>query len=364
MKRIGIVPNVLPTTGGAVTFLINLVKVLPTDIEIILFIKHKDLNNLNDILKRDLRIILIPNNQKKCLKFCNVLLYEFITIREIKKYKLDTLIISSVTSRTLYGLMLFGKYSKIYFLHTVPNSRNWKTILFDKIIIFMRNYQFITVSNFSKEKMISNLGIRRDKILILPNYVEFDSLQSQTFLGETNLGCKNIILTIGSFEEYKNPKAWIETAEKILETENCLFIWIGTGSLINSYRELVKKKKLDKGIILLGEKTNVVDYLRLTTIYFQPSIKESQGIAIIEAMKFGLPCVTSNAEGIQETINRKVGISCEVHNIEEYTNAIRTLLKRNDLRKSLGKAAKEYVNKKYSRQEYKNKFNSILKAYD
>jgi glycosyltransferase involved in cell wall biosynthesis len=329
-----------------------------------LFIKASDDFDLENTSRfKNIEIVKLPNKLNYKFNLLNVIINEFQIFKKIQKSLIDTLIVSSVTPRDLYSLLIFGRYRKIYFLHTVPRKPLWKHRFFDKILILARNYSFITVSNYAKKTIIDYLNIKKNKIFVLPNYVEIVPTNSKLSTEEIEFyKNKKLILTIGSLENYKNPKTWIETAKIVVNKTDCIFVWIGAGSRLKSLKNEIIKKGLHKRVFLLGQKNNVLDYLKYTDVYFQPSVKESQGIAIIEAMKCGVVCVASNVEGISETITNNInGITCDVNDSKQYSLAIVKLLNDDFFKNRLVSSAKRDTDLKFSKFIYLLKLNNILK---
>ncbi len=79
------------------------------------------------------------------------------------------------------------------------------------------------------------------------------------------------------------------------------------------------------------------ELLSMADIYVQPSYFESLGIAIIEAMGYGLPIVASNTGGIPELVqDGKNGILIEPGNKDNLFNALSKLIEDPVLREKMG----------------------------
>lgn len=74
-----------------------------------------------------------------------------------------------------------------------------------------------------------------------------------------------------------------------------------------------------------------------TDIYLQPSYFESLGIAIIEAMGYGIPIIASNTGGIPELVqNEKNGFLLQPGSIDDMFIALKKLIENDILRKEFG----------------------------
>ena len=167
------------------------------------------------------------------------------------------------------------------------------------------------------------------------------------------------VLTIGTLETYKNPFYFIEVAQRILEKlPNIKFIWAGDGSLID---ECQKRVNNTHAVQFIGNVKNVETYYDQATVYFQPSLIESHGIATIGAMCFRLPCVVSNHGGLKESVVHGVnGYVVPVDNAEETAALIITLLQRPSLCREMADAGEAIYNSKFTYKNWRNKMQTFF----
>lgn len=79
---------------------------------------------------------------------------------------------------------------------------------------------------------------------------------------------------------------------------------IGKGILKNKIENKIKDLKLDKNVILLGERKDINELLNMMDIFLFPSKTEGLGISLIEAQVNGLKCFTS-----KDVVPREVKIT-------------------------------------------------------
>jgi len=81
-----------------------------------------------------------------------------------------------------------------------------------------------------------------------------------------------------------------------------------------------------------------------------PSIQETQGLVLFDAMAFGKPVVASKIEPFISLT--KEGQNClkliEPNDLEDWVNSIKELLSDSTLREDLGARARSFVNTKYT----------------
>ena len=113
----------------------------------------------------------------------------------------------------------------------------------------------------------------------------------------------------------------------------------------NSLLELAKELKLGDKVIFHGfqNKDYINELLLDSSIYVMTSHTESFGLVLIEAMSYGVPCISyTSAQGANEIIaNNETGFLIEDRNEEEMVNKIELLINDQNLRKKMGKKSKE-----------------------
>lgn len=169
------------------------------------------------------------------------------------------------------------------------------------------------------------------------------------------------VLTIGSLENYKNPFYFIEVAQQILAKQpDVQFIWAGDGSLMDVCKSKVAHIP---AIQFIGHVNDVERLYQKATLYFQPSLIESHGIATVGAMCFGIPCVVSNHGGLKESVVHGVnGYVVAVDNAEETAALINTLLQHPTLCSEMGAAGRSIYNTKFTKDKWQTAMKQFLKS--
>ena len=142
------------------------------------------------------------------------------------------------------------------------------------------------------------------------------------------------------------------------------FLWAGEGELLDDYRDKVKKENISR-IKFLGFQKNIAELYTQSDIYFQPSLRESHGIAVVDAMIMGIPCVVSSAGGLPESvINEETGYVIDPSDIDAMVEKILKLLENEDLRKSLGEVGKEIYKTKFSHERWIKEMMAFHEQFD
>ena len=333
-------------SGGSNTHFQTLVNYFGKENVILVLENNKQLVHLNNIIDGNLfktkvlprlhRIAHLNNLFTTNIKELFLIIDSIITILilSIKNGFADITISAVEPEKHLYLLWLpFIKVT--YILHSEPQLAMTKFTTFTCDCKLSKQKVIVTVSNFMQQAIYKQWRINHKKIKfvnVIYNCIVETDFEKKLKLVEPK---KLYIITLGHVDIRKNPHTWLEVAKKvILERNNVEFIWLGNGPLLDLFKE---KTKYTPRIVFFGLINNRQLYLEKSAIYYQPSIIEPQGIAVLEAMFNRLPCVVSNIGGLSESIQNKYnGILVNPRNIEENVTALIHLLDNAELRHSYG----------------------------
>jgi glycosyltransferase involved in cell wall biosynthesis len=207
-----------------------------------------------------------------------------------------------------------------------------------------------TISNYSAENIIDNLGIDRVRIKIIEN------CYSSSFINKTKKFNNQypVILQIGT-EKLKNVPKLIEALNGI----KCKLILIG------NIDELIKEKLIRYEIdfenkINLSQDEIVQLYLDSDVVTFI-SLGEGFGVPIIEAQASGRPLITSNVSPMSDVAGNG---SCQVspNNTDEIRKAIIKIISDQNYRESIIQMGlKNSIN--YSPSIIANKYHNLYKLF-
>ncbi|WP_041847403.1 glycosyltransferase family 1 protein [Caldibacillus thermoamylovorans] len=112
---------------------------------------------------------------------------------------------------------------------------------------------------------------------------------------EFGLENKFVVGHVGRFSPQKNHKFLINVFNKIKKNNNnAVLVLVGTGSLMKSVQDQVKKYNLENDVLFLGQRHDVHHLLQMFDVLIFPSLFEGLGIALVEAQAADLPCVYSD----------------------------------------------------------------------
>lgn len=125
--------------------------------------------------------------------------------------------------------------------------------------------------------------------------------------------------------------------------ENMKLFVVGRQEHMRHYRHLAEQYNLLDRTCFTGLTDNIIKYYALSDIVVLPSISEAFGMSVLEGMACGLPVVTSHATGCSFLIKSDEN-GFVFQNKEELSGILNTL-KDKDIRKRIGKYARETAQK-------------------
>lgn len=168
--------------------------------------------------------------------------------------------------------------------------------------------ELVTVSNFTKNRILSNSYITRKMTVIYNGLPESSSLSSEEKKGKIHLDTsKYNILMLGNFQENKGQLQFIEAAKLMKQKNECIeFTFIGNVYDRTYYKqciENIKKYKLENCTKILHGINNAAEYMDMFDVIAVPSMyDESFGLISVEAMSKAVPVVAFACGGIPEVL--------------------------------------------------------------
>ncbi len=186
--------------------------------------------------------------------------------------------------------------------------------------------KIIAVSNFTKNKILSNYGVPGEKVTVIHNAVD----SSSYYHGE-NFEFKKtdkMVLFLGRLTLQKGPDYFIYTAKKVIEHEkNVKFMIAGSGDMEPFIIEKAAEMGISKNMLFAGflNPQDVERAYKMADVYVMPSVSEPFGIAALEAMKNKTPAIVSNQSGVSEVV--KHCLKADFWDVDELSNKIIALLR-------------------------------------
>ena len=188
---------------------------------------------------------------------------------------------------------------------------------FDRVIVF----------SALQADLLERLGVRRDRLAIIPNGVDTDLWTPAPHFDSPNLAelrhqfeGRRVFLYMGRLSTEKNVEALLR-AWRLVRPEGCVLLIVGDGPL----RGLLQSQA-ESDVIWWGYEASLprrVALLQLAEVFLLPSLVEGLSLALLEAMATGTACVATDAGADGEVLQGGAGIVISTQGV---TTQLRTLL--------------------------------------
>jgi glycosyltransferase involved in cell wall biosynthesis len=159
---------------------------------------------------------------------------------------------------------------------------------------------------------------------------------------------------VGRFVDWKGVEFLIEAFQSVINySNNAVLELVGDGLLQKQIENRVEQLGIQNHVQFHGwqPRTKVIQLLGECDVFVIPSLRESCGMAIMEAMAMGLPTIATNWAGPSYIVDTRSGILVDPSSPEEFTKglaqAMIRLAESPQLRDQMGEAAKQRVREDY-----------------
>ncbi len=252
-------------------------------------------------------------------------LFNFLSpIKIVKDYGIDVIHSHGIATTGLAAIRSSQKLGipALATFHTlIPNASHYITdnaklqpivhgIIWKYLVWYYSHFKkVISPSNFAKnilaERGVKNLAVLPSGIYV-EKYEKVSGNGNEKVRGRFGIGKdENVITFIGRIALEKNLQEIIDAVPTLLNTMPAIKVLIvGKGPALEQYREMVKKKDLEKYFIFTGyvEDTELLKVYGISDVFVFPSRFDTQGMAVVEALAAGVPAVVKEGSAVSEFI--------------------------------------------------------------
>jgi glycosyltransferase involved in cell wall biosynthesis len=203
----------------------------------------------------------------------------------------------------------------------------------------------IVLSESWQNYYISRCQLNPNQVIVLHNPVEYPAIASRANKQKEQTPIK--LLFLGKINQRKGIYDLLESFAKFQKTTSIptQLLIAGSGEIESAIR-LAEELNIAGDVNFLGwiDSTQRNQLLSEVHTFILPSYNEGLPMALLEAMSWGLPIITTPVGGIGEVIkHQETGLLIEPGNVTQLTDAIRLLVTDNSLRLTLGMNARTKV---------------------
>ncbi|RKR06052.1 glycosyltransferase involved in cell wall biosynthesis [Kushneria sinocarnis] len=152
---------------------------------------------------------------------------------------------------------------------------------------------------------------------------------------------------IGSNSHVIKRKGLDQVIRAIREMPDYALVVVGDGPYRETLEQFAKEQGVADRCLFLGFRKNAVNFLPYYDLYVMASRDEGFGLALIEGLAFGIPCICSDIPSFREILDSNSGCFFELDNTDSLREAISGAFSRKD---ELGDNARKLYREKYTGQ--------------
>ena len=179
----------------------------------------------------------------------------------------------------------------------------WMSKYTDTIITINKEDYNLAKNKFSKRckniEYIAGVGIDESKFTFAFPKKEKEQLKQSLGISDTDF----VMIYPARLDKNKNQEFLINCMEKLVKKNSYIkLLLVGEDELNGYYQKIVKTKKLDNNVLILGYRKDILKLMRISNLGVSSSIREGLGLNVIEEIASGIPELVSFNRGHSEII--------------------------------------------------------------
>lgn len=225
----------------------------------------------------------------------------------------------------------------------------------------------ITNTKAIKNKYLSYGWMEDDFIRVIPNGIDLnvsDDFDFKNIRQKYNLPKQRPVIGIfGRLEPQKKINLFLDVAKNIRnEYSEAIFLIVGDGSLKDKIHQYACDLGIDDSVIMMGHQNNLNAIYAYCDIVLLTSAYEGVPNVLIEAMLYKRAVVAFDVGGVKELIQSgKTGVVVPFNDVQSMIKETLELIKSNEVRESLGRAAQSHIKENYSIEKMATSIEYYLK---
>jgi glycosyltransferase involved in cell wall biosynthesis len=208
----------------------------------------------------------------------------------------------------------------------------------------------VTFSQVAKDDIVRRLGISPSKVAVIHHALRFpaavrnasDDRSERDFIARRVGG--EYILSVSAFYPYKNLARLIEAFARLKPDLPYKLVMSGAETATirqANLRQIARQLGVEQDVVFVGRVPDeeLPAFYRQAAVLAMPSLDETFGFPVLEAMAFGCPVVTSNLSSMPE-ISGAAAVLVDPFDVASISDGLRRVLQDSDLRHSMIEAGR------------------------
>ena len=308
---------------------------------------------VNSFKSAGVKYIHIPINTKS--EISPKILFSFLKLRKfIKDNRIDIIHVNSRTTQVLACYL--SRSCGIPYLSTCHGFFRTR---FSRRKFPCWGLKTIAISEPVRRHLIDDFRVSENDVRVIRNGIDISKFtaDSQQFRADAKkkIGLQDslVIGTVGRLSDVKGQRYLIEAMPEIIKQfPKIQLLIVGSGKIKDNLLRLGKKFKVDKNIIFVPAVQDTREALAAMDIFVMPSLEEGLGLALMEAMAFGLPVVGTSVGGIIDLVKPgENGILVEPRDAKSIASSVVALLSDRKKAEGLSAKARDYIINNFSQDK-------------
>jgi L-malate glycosyltransferase len=179
-----------------------------------------------------------------------------------------------------------------------------------RFIIYRMVSALVTVSTNLKISLQKKYWLSGNRVLLIPNgidsdYYSSDNCMRQEMRKELQFDEDDFVIVFsGRLDPVKNFELLLDVFEHCHKVESKVkLLIVGEGPERQKIERLSMQKNLQTSLVMVGQRSEVLPYLRAGEVFLLTSLTEQMPLTILEAMAVGLPVIASDVGEIRHIID-------------------------------------------------------------
>jgi glycosyltransferase involved in cell wall biosynthesis len=220
--------------------------------------------------------------------------------------------------------------------------------------VIARSERVITVSEFSRRQLASELGVDTSHVEAVPNGVDerfAPGGRDQGCIARHRLENRSVVLFLGGLKPRKNLGLLLEVWREVTTRRpDATLLIVGGGPLESALKRRAEALGIDGSVMFAGRVSEAqkVAYYNVADVMVSPSSLEGFGFSVAEAMSCELPVVVSDAGALPElVVDGQGGIVCARKDAGAFVRGLIRMLDDPELRRRYGVFNRQRIDRSY-----------------
>ena len=184
--------------------------------------------------------------------------------------------------------------------HFDLSKKNFILRFIDKLL---KDLDTLTVAeSFSTARyLVEAQHYRKDKVFLLPNgadktvFFRDDALRDKMRKQYGFTADNTVFISVARLAPVKDPVTLLQTFRNVWRGNSAArLVYVGEGEERPKLENFIRQSSIEEAVLLAGEQRDINAWLNMADAFVLTSVEESLPIALLEALRVGLPCMVTN----------------------------------------------------------------------